>query len=73
MNKIKEKRVFNYIIITIIYILATFAAIFTYNALNFEWLIRLLAADVVATELTFVFSVIFQMPRSTIPIGAFSR
>ena len=59
MNKIKENRVFSYIIITIIYILATFAAIFTYNALNFEWWIRLLIADVVATALTFVFSVIF--------------
>ena len=73
MNKIKENRVFSYIIITIIYILATFAAIFTYNAPNFEWWIRLLIADVVATALTFVFSVIFQTPRSTIHIGAFSR
>lgn len=59
MNKIKENRVFSYIIITIICILATFAAIFTYTALNFEWWIRLLIADVVATALTFVFSVIF--------------
>lgn len=59
MNKIKENRVLSYILITIIYIFAAFVAIFTYNALNFEWWIRLLIADVVATALTFVFSVIF--------------
>ena len=59
MNKIKENRVLSYIIITIVYILATVAAIFTYNALDFEWWLRLLIADVVATVVTFVFSVIF--------------
>ena len=59
MNKIKENRLLSYIIITIIYILATVAAIFTYNALDFEWWLRLLISDVVATVVTFVFSVIF--------------
>ena len=58
MNKIKENRAFSYIIITIIYILATIAVNFTYNALDFEWWLRLLIADVVATVVTFVFSVI---------------
>ena len=37
MKRIKENRTFSYIIITIVYILATVAAVFTYNAPNFEW------------------------------------
>lgn len=61
MKRIKENRIFSYIIITIVYILAAVAAVFTYNALDFEWWIKLLAADVV-TVVTFVFSIIFSMP-----------
>ena len=34
-------------------------AVFTYNALNFDWWIKLLVADVAATVVTFVFSVLF--------------
>ena len=45
--------------IIIIYIFAAFVAIFTYNALNFDWWIKLLVADVAATVVTFVFSVLF--------------
>lgn len=62
MKRIKENCVFSYIIITIVYILATVAAVFTYNTLDFEWWIKLLAADVVVTVVTFVFSIIFSMP-----------
>ena len=43
----------------IIYIFAVFVAIFTYNALNFDWRIKLLVADASATAVTFVFSVLF--------------
>ena len=59
MKKITENRAFSYIIITIVYILATLAGVFVYRALDFDWWLRLLAADAVATAVTFVFSLIF--------------
>lgn len=59
MKRITENRTISYIIITIIYILATFVGVLTYNALDFEWWINLLIADVVATVVTFIFSIIF--------------
>ena len=58
MKKLKENRTVSFIIITIIYIFAAFAGIFIYNALNFEWWISLLIADVAATVSVFIFSVI---------------
>jgi len=59
MRRIKENRTISYIIITIIYVIATVAAVLTYNALTFEWWLRLLVADIVATVITFAFSLIF--------------
>jgi len=59
MKRITESRTISYIIITIIYILAIFIGVLTYNALDFEWWINLLVADVVATVVTFIFSMIF--------------
>ena len=60
MKKLKGNRTASFIIITIIYILAAFAGIFIYNALDFEWWISLLIADVAATVLVFIFSVILR-------------
>ncbi|MBE6634754.1 MAG: DUF1295 domain-containing protein [Ruminococcaceae bacterium] len=57
MKKLKENRGASFIIITIIYILAAFAGILIYNALNFEWWLSILIADVLATVLVFIFSV----------------
>ena len=58
--KTNKKRILSYLIILIVYVLATFGGIYTYQFLNdtipFYW--RLLVADVVATVITFVFSVI---------------
>lgn len=59
MKKITENRAFSYIIITIVYILATLAGVFVYRSLDFDWWLRLLVADAVATAVTFVFSLIF--------------
>ena len=60
--KTNEKRILSYLIILIVYVLATFGGIYTYQFLNdtipFYW--RLLVADVVATVITFLFSVIFK-------------
>ena len=60
MKRITENRTISYIIITIIYILATFIGVLTYNALDFEWWINLLIADIAATVVTFIFSLIFK-------------
>ena len=60
--KTNKKRILSYLIILIVYVLATFGGIYTYQFLNdtipFYW--RLLIADVVATIITFLFSVIFK-------------
>ncbi len=59
MNKIKQNRGISFLIIAAVYILATLAGIAVYQALPFSWWLKLLLADVAATVLTFVFSVIF--------------
>ena len=60
--KTNEKRILSYLIILVVYVLATIGGIFTYQFLDisipFYW--RLLVADVVATVITFLFSVIFK-------------
>lgn len=57
----KKNRTISFIIITIIYILAAVCGIVTYRFLPISgmWL-RLLIADIAATILTFIFSVIFK-------------
>lgn len=60
MKSIKENRVLSFIIITIIYILAIFVGILTYNSLNFSVWLNLLIADSVATVVCFVFSLILK-------------
>ncbi len=59
--KFKENRTVSFIIIAIIYLLATAVGIITYYYLPISavWL-KLLIADVVATVMTFIFSVIFK-------------
>ena len=59
MKALKENRTASFIAVTIVYILATFFGIFIYRTLNFEWWLSLLIADVSATVLTFIFSLIF--------------
>ncbi len=56
----KIKRLPSFIIVTIIYILATGVGVFTYLALPHEPWLSLLIADIVATSFTFVFSVAFK-------------
>ncbi len=59
MKPLKKNRVASFIVVTLVYVLATYVGVLTYNSLNFSWWISLLIADVVATAVTFVFSVIF--------------
>lgn len=60
MNKLKNSRVASFVVIAIIYLLATVVGIIVYNLIDLSWWLSLLIADVVATVLTFIFSVIFK-------------
>lgn len=55
-----QKRSTSFIIVTLIYILATVIGIGTYNAFNFDVWINVLIADVVATILVFIFSLVLK-------------
>ncbi len=60
MKKIKQSRAASFIIITLVYIIATAVGIAVYRMLDLSWWLSLLIADVVATIVTFIFSVIFK-------------
>lgn len=57
----KENRVFSFIMVSMVYVLATASALIIFWALPFHevWL-KLLIADVCATVITFIFSLIFK-------------
>ena len=59
MRKLKESRALSFAVIAVIYIIATVAGVAAYKALGFDWWLSLLLADVVATVVTFIFSLIF--------------
>lgn len=59
MESLKQNRTVSFAVILIIYILAAVVGFAVYNMLAFDWWLNLLIADVVATILTFIFSVIF--------------
>lgn len=58
MNTIKQNRLASFLIVTLIYILATAVGIIVYKRLEFAWWLNLLIADVTATVITFGFSVV---------------
>lgn len=58
MKTLKEKRTASLVIVALIYILASALGITVYRRLRFVWWLKLLIADVVATIVTFAFSVI---------------
>ena len=49
----------SFILIALIYVFATLVGVGIYNCMECEWWLALLVADVMATVITFVFSVIF--------------
>jgi len=60
MKKLKENKVFSFIVIAVVYAIAGIAGYFTFQLLNaLDLWLKLLIADVVATVVTFIFSVIF--------------
>ena len=60
MQKLKENRLTSFIVIFFIYSLAITTGIATYDLLNFSWWINLLLADIAATIITFIFSLILK-------------
>lgn len=59
MKFIKENRVASFVAIIVVYLIAIVVGVFVYSKLTFDWWISLLIADVVATIVTFIFSLIF--------------
>ena len=60
MKKIKENRTASFIIVTLVYILASALGIYLYSILNLDIWLTLLIADVCSTVFTFIFSLIFK-------------
>ena len=59
MKALKKSRPLSFVAITLVYIIATLVGVFTYLALPFAFWLNLLIADVAATLVTFIFSLIF--------------
>lgn len=59
MKKLKQNRVASFVAVTLVYIIATVVGIMVYGMLYFPWWLSLLIADIAATVVTFIFSVIF--------------
>lgn len=59
MKKVKQSSAASFLIIAVVYILASVAGILAYRLLPFQWWLNLLLADMIATVFTFIFSVIF--------------
>lgn len=58
--KLKQNRTLSFIIIFLIYCLATAVGYFSFKLLTFSWWLNLLLADIFATVIVFIFSVIFK-------------
>ena len=57
MNKLKQNRAVSFIVVTLVYIIATVVGVLAYRALTLDWWLSLLIADAAATVATFIFSV----------------
>ena len=60
MKILKKSRVASIFAVTLVYIIATTVGITVYKQLDLSWWLSLLLADVAATVITFIFSVIFK-------------
>ena len=59
MKSVKSSRPLSFIAVGLVYVISALAGIFTYSALSFDFWLNLLIADVVATAVTFLFSLVF--------------
>ena len=60
MNRLKQNRAASFVAVTLVYIIATVVGVLAYRTLTLDWWLSLLIADVTATVVTFVFSLIFK-------------
>jgi steroid 5-alpha reductase family enzyme len=60
MEKIKNSRVKSFIFMALIYLVAIVGGILVYEVLPFNSYVSLLIADIVATAITYLYSVIFE-------------
>lgn len=60
MKKLKQNRAASFAVVALVYVIAALVGIVIYRELSLSWWLSLLIADVAATVVTFVFSVIFQ-------------
>ena len=60
MNRLKQNRAASFVVVTLVYIIATVVGVLVYRALTLDWWLSLLIADVAATVATFIFSLIFK-------------
>ncbi|MBR2347073.1 MAG: DUF1295 domain-containing protein [Clostridia bacterium] len=60
MKTLKQSRAASFIAVAVVYIIATTVGVLVYRALDLDWWLSLLIADVLATVATFIFSLIFK-------------
>ena len=60
MRFIKQNRAASFVAVTLVYVFATAVGVLVYNALDVDWYPSLLIADIAATAVTFIFSLIFK-------------
>ncbi len=60
MNRFKQNRAASFVAVAIVYVIATAVGIAVYRALTLDWWLSLLIADVAATAVTFLFSLLFK-------------
>lgn len=60
MEKLKQNRVASFVVVTLVYVIATIVGVAIYRILGLKWWLSLLIADIAATVVTFIFSVIFR-------------
>ena len=60
MTELKSSRAASFTALAFVYLLAASVGILVYRALELEWWLALLVADVAATAVTFVFSLLFK-------------
>ncbi|MBO5327709.1 MAG: DUF1295 domain-containing protein [Clostridia bacterium] len=56
----KQNRALSFLIVALVYVLATAAGVISYLLLPFNFWLNLLLADIIATVVTFIFSLIFK-------------
>ena len=59
MKALKRSRTASFIVVTLVYIISALVGVLSYRALDFDFWLSLLIADVIATVVTFIFSLIF--------------